>query len=103
MNTFWFCNGTLFDPTYLCYISFQKHCVLYASLIFQGWSSAYTLESLILQISATLVQGKARITFSAPSKNQYTFAKARQSFKHLVQMHEKHGKGNSESNCLYWS
>jgi len=31
----------------------------------QGWSSAYSLESLILQISATLVKGKARIQFGA--------------------------------------
>ena len=30
----------------------------------QGWSSAYSLESLILQISATLVKGKARISFN---------------------------------------
>ena len=29
----------------------------------QGWSSAYNIESLILQISATLVKGKARISF----------------------------------------
>lgn len=30
----------------------------------QGWSSAYTVEAIILQISATLVKGKARIQFS---------------------------------------
>lgn len=30
-----------------------------------GWSSAYGLESLILQIAATLVKGKARIQFGA--------------------------------------
>jgi len=30
-----------------------------------GWSSAYSLESLVLQISATLVKGKARIQFGA--------------------------------------
>lgn len=29
----------------------------------QGWSSAYSIESLILQIAATLVKGKARIQF----------------------------------------
>ena len=29
----------------------------------QGWSSAYSVESLILQIAATLVRGKARIQF----------------------------------------
>ncbi|MPC45303.1 Ubiquitin-conjugating enzyme E2 Q1 [Portunus trituberculatus] len=31
----------------------------------QGWSSAYTIEAVIMQIAATLVKGKARIQFSA--------------------------------------
>lgn len=31
----------------------------------QGWSSAYSMESLIMQIMATLVKGKARIHFGA--------------------------------------
>ncbi|XP_050401487.1 ubiquitin-conjugating enzyme E2 Q1 [Patella vulgata] len=56
----------------------------------QGWSSAYSLESVILQISATLVKGKARIQFGA-SKSQYSLARAQQSFKSLVQIHEKNG------------
>ncbi|KAH9370763.1 hypothetical protein HPB48_016191 [Haemaphysalis longicornis] len=30
----------------------------------QGWSSAYTVEAIILQIAATLVKGKARIQFT---------------------------------------
>lgn len=30
----------------------------------QGWSSAYTVEAVILQIQATLVKGKGRIVFS---------------------------------------
>ena len=30
----------------------------------QGWSSAYTMEAVVLQIGATLVKGKARIMFS---------------------------------------
>ena len=34
--------------------------------ISQGWSSAYTIEAVIMQISATLVKGKARIKFDAP-------------------------------------
>lgn len=29
----------------------------------QGWSSAYSVESLIMQVAATLVKGKARISF----------------------------------------
>ncbi|XP_070543593.1 ubiquitin-conjugating enzyme E2 Q2-like [Ptychodera flava] len=56
----------------------------------QGWSSAYTIEAVIMQISATLVKGKARIQFGAP-KSQYSLARAQQSFKSLVQIHEKNG------------
>ncbi|KAK3606250.1 hypothetical protein CHS0354_037927 [Potamilus streckersoni] len=56
----------------------------------QGWSSAYSLESVILQISATLVKGKARIQFGG-TKSQYSLARAQQSFKSLVQIHEKNG------------
>lgn len=57
----------------------------------QGWSSAYTVEAIILQISATLVKGKARIQFTG-NKGQYSLARAQQSFKSLVQIHEKNGK-----------
>ncbi|KAK3930470.1 Ubiquitin-conjugating enzyme E2 Q2 [Frankliniella fusca] len=56
----------------------------------QGWSSAYTVEAVIMQIAATLVKGKARIQFTLP-KSQYSLAKAQQSFKSLVQIHEKNG------------
>ena len=31
----------------------------------QGWSSAYTVEAIIMQIAATLVKGGARIHFGA--------------------------------------
>ncbi|OWF47539.1 ubiquitin-conjugating enzyme E2 Q2-like [Mizuhopecten yessoensis] len=56
----------------------------------QGWSIVYSMESVIMQIAATLVKGKARIQFSA-SKNQYSLARAQQSFKSLVKIHEKNG------------
>lgn len=47
----------------------------------QGWSSAYTVEAVIMQIAATLVKGKARIQFGAPKvvgqvANQQTSEKA---------------------------
>nr|CAI5859815.1 unnamed protein product [Callosobruchus analis] len=64
----------------------------------QGWSSAYTVEAVIMQISATLVKGKARIQFGGAAKvcsqhgGQYSLARAQQSFKSLVQIHEKNGK-----------
>lgn len=60
----------------------------------QGWSSAYNIEALIMQISATLVKGKARIQFGAAKnvlQSPYSLAKAQQSFKSLVQIHEKSG------------
>jgi len=56
----------------------------------QGWSSAYTIEAVIMQIAATLVKGKARIKFDAP-KGTYSLARAQQSFKSLVHIHEKNG------------
>lgn len=83
----------------------------------QGWSSAYTVEAVIMQIAATLVKGKARIQFGATkvrnikqtlrayklyaylfypkqalTQGQYSLARAQQSFKSLVQIHEKNGK-----------
>uniref|UniRef100_A0A8C1AZ82 Ubiquitin-conjugating enzyme E2Q family member 1 n=1 Tax=Cyprinus carpio carpio TaxID=630221 RepID=A0A8C1AZ82_CYPCA len=59
----------------------------------QGWSSAYSIESVIMQINATLVKGKARVQFGA-NKNQYSLARAQQSYKSLVQIHEKNGKNS---------
>lgn len=53
-----------------------------------------------MQISATLVKGKARIQFQGSGgagkvcggQGQYSLARAQQSFKSLVQIHEKNGK-----------
>uniref|UniRef100_A0A8C6GE09 Ubiquitin-conjugating enzyme E2 Q2 n=1 Tax=Mus spicilegus TaxID=10103 RepID=A0A8C6GE09_MUSSI len=56
----------------------------------QGWSSAYSIESVIMQINATLVKGKARVRFGA-DKNQYNLETAQQSYDSVVQMHEKKG------------
>ncbi len=39
----------------------------------QGWSSAYTIEAVILQIAATLVKGKARIQFGASKVSMVDF------------------------------
>jgi len=56
----------------------------------QGWSSAYSIESLILQISATLVKGKARISFNHKG-TPYTFERAMCSFNALVESHQAKG------------
>uniref|UniRef100_A0A452V245 Ubiquitin conjugating enzyme E2 Q1 n=1 Tax=Ursus maritimus TaxID=29073 RepID=A0A452V245_URSMA len=60
-------------------------------LLAWGWSSAYSIESVIMQISATLVKGKARVQFGA-NKSQYSLTRAQQSYKSLVQIHEKNGE-----------
>jgi ubiquitin-conjugating enzyme E2 Q len=59
----------------------------------QGWSSAYSIEAVIMQLSATLVKGKARVDFPGTSKVgcMYSWAKAQASYKNLVHMHEKRG------------
>lgn len=58
----------------------------------QGWSSAYSIESVIVQISATLVKGKARINFKENAKpGSYSLVRAQQSFRSLVQIHERSG------------
>lgn len=38
----------------------------------QGWSSAYSIESVIMQINATLVKGKARVQFGANKVTRVT-------------------------------
>ena len=43
---------------------YSSHVTLRLHVCVQGWSSAYTVEAVILQISATLVKGKARIAFT---------------------------------------
>lgn len=39
----------------------------------QGWSSAYTVEAVIIQIAATLVKGKARIQFGSTKVSNQVF------------------------------
>ncbi|RXM99035.1 Ubiquitin-conjugating enzyme E2 Q2 [Acipenser ruthenus] len=65
---------------------------------YKGWSSAYSIESVIMQINATLVKGKARVQFGA-NKNQYNLARAQQSYKSLVQIHEKNDFERDPKTC----
>lgn len=59
-----------------------------------GWSSAYTVEAMIVQIAATLVMGKARLQFGASryiTQMHYSLTRAQQSFKSMMLTHEKNG------------
>ncbi|XP_076350478.1 ubiquitin-conjugating enzyme E2 Q2-like isoform X6 [Tachypleus tridentatus] len=62
------------------------------NILFNGWSSAYTVEAIVLQIAATLVKGKARVKLCGTKlPAQYSLAHAQKSFRSLVQIHEKNG------------
>lgn len=55
----------------------------------KGWSSAYTVEAIVLQFSAAVVRGKGRIDRS--TKKAFTKKEAEQAYKRLVKTHEKYG------------
>uniref|UniRef100_A0A1I8ISW8 UBIQUITIN_CONJUGAT_2 domain-containing protein n=1 Tax=Macrostomum lignano TaxID=282301 RepID=A0A1I8ISW8_9PLAT len=96
---FYFKDTFPFEPPFVRVISpvlnngyvLQGGAICMEVLTRQGWSSAYSIESLIMQISATLVKGKARIEFSASSRSTYTMARAQHSYRALVNIHEKKG------------
>lgn len=55
----------------------------------KGWSSAYTVEAVILQFSAAVVKGKGRIDRGC--KKAFSKKEAESAFKRLVKTHEKYG------------
>ncbi|XP_035679520.1 ubiquitin-conjugating enzyme E2Q-like protein 1 [Branchiostoma floridae] len=57
----------------------------------KGWSSAYTVEAIILQFSASLVKGRGRINRKTKKKDTYTRSHAEASFRNVVKTHEKYG------------
>ncbi|XP_065672828.1 ubiquitin-conjugating enzyme E2 Q2 isoform X3 [Hydra vulgaris] len=59
----------------------------------EGWSSAYSIEAVIMQISATLVKGKARVDFSGTKKVDivYSSHKAEAAHRSLVKIHKDTG------------
>lgn len=54
-----------------------------------GWSSAYTVEAIVMQFSALIIKGKGRI--EKKSKSGFNRKEAEASFKRLVKTHEKYG------------
>ena len=54
-----------------------------------GWSSAYTVEAIIMQFAALVVKGKGRI--DKRSKSDFSRKEAESSFKKLVKTHERYG------------
>ena len=56
----------------------------------QGWSSAYSVESLLFQIVATLCKADARIDFNSLNET-FSLQRAQQAFRHITNVHEKSG------------
>lgn len=64
----------------------------------EGWTAAYSIESLLLQIRTTILVGKARLDLSGQKLQEYDESTARQVFQNVVRHHAKHGwvkKGTS--------
>lgn len=57
--------------------------------LLQGWSSAYSIESVIMQINATLVKGKARVQFGANKVNVYQLHKSLLGFHFFADSHRR--------------
>ena len=55
----------------------------------KGWSSAYTVEAIVLQFSAAVVKGQGRIDKS--TKKAFSKKEAESAYKRLVKTHEKYG------------
>ena len=55
----------------------------------KGWSSAYTVEAIVLQFSAAVVKGQGRIDRS--TKKTFSKKDAEAAYKRLVKTHEKYG------------
>ena len=55
----------------------------------EGWSSAYSIESLLIQISATLVYGGARAVSEYGVR--YTLGDAQRGFQDAAKIHKKYG------------
>jgi len=56
----------------------------------QGWSSAYSVESLLFQIVATLCKASARIDLGSLTES-FSLQRAQQAFRHISSVHEKSG------------
>ncbi|KAG4075665.1 hypothetical protein HA402_003490 [Bradysia odoriphaga] len=60
----------------------------------QGWSSAYSMENVLMQISSTLITGNARVDFDKTKiilRTPYSQERARQMFEYHANLHKKNG------------
>ena len=65
------------------FVMYTGHVTVGGSICFEfltnnGWSPASSMETIIVQIRRTLIEGKARIDFN--NQNQYTYEEAKEAF-----------------------
>lgn len=56
-----------------------------------GWASAYTIEAILMQFTASLVKGQGRICRKAKVSRDFNRKSAEDAFRSLVKTHDKYG------------
>ncbi|XP_037026628.1 ubiquitin-conjugating enzyme E2 Q2-like [Bradysia coprophila] len=60
----------------------------------QGWSSAYSMENVLMQVSSTLITGNARVDFDKTKiilRTPYSQERAREMFEYHANLHKNNG------------
>lgn len=57
----------------------------------RGWASAYTVEAIIMQFTASLSKGRARIARTKKPNKDFSKQSAEEAFRSLVKTHDKYG------------
>lgn len=57
----------------------------------RGWASAYTVEAIIMQFTASLSKGRARISRTKKPNKDFSKQSAEEAFRSLVKTHNKYG------------
>lgn len=57
----------------------------------RGWASAYTIEAVLMQFSASLVKGQGRICRKTKVNKEFSRRTAEDAFRSLVKTHDKYG------------
>ena len=79
----------ILSPALLGGFVFPSGAICMELLTPQGWSSAYSLESVILQVSATMSKGGARVNFESNASRLCSMHSAQTDFKLVIQSHKE--------------
>jgi ubiquitin-conjugating enzyme E2 Q len=57
----------------------------------RGWASAYTIEAVLMQFSASLVKGQGRVCRKVKTNKEFNRRSAEDAFRSLVKTHDRYG------------